>query len=295
MKIAVSGETPGRNYDLRQICEYIRGYGAAAIEIWPENIPAIGGKEVIHRLYKNRDLASAVKTLNSVGVETVCVAFGAALDRDLASDRDMYTRELVRAVVVAAELGASLVNHYLYYFSMTDTADLEVLRSLYGPAIEEAEKRGIYLVLENEAHDSTKNPLEMKRIVEGMGSSHFRTNFDVTNYYQASYEGYPYAYTILKDLISYVHVKDGCIHIPEHHHREETMGQGMSGFLHGKNIQYPEIGTGAVNLCGLLESLHHDHITKYCTIEPHTNLDYWHIYAKYEIEFLKKHGLTGTP
>jgi sugar phosphate isomerase/epimerase len=265
------------------------------MEIWPENIPAAGGKEVFHRLYKNRDLSLAARILNSAGVEPVCVAFGAALDRDLAADRELYAEELVRAVVVAAELGASLVNHYLHYLSMADTADLEMLRALYSPAVEEAEKRGICLVLENEAHDSTKDPQEMKRIVEGMGSSHFRTNFDVTNYYQASCEGYPYAYTVLKSLISYVHIKDGCIHVPDHGHKEETMGGAMSGFLHGKNIQYPEIGSGAINFCGLLESLHRDNVSRYCTIEPHTNIDCWHIYAKHEIDYLKKHGLTGVP
>ncbi|MDR1318309.1 MAG: hypothetical protein LBJ90_01680, partial [Treponema sp.] len=120
-------------------------------------------------------------------------------------------------------------------------------------------------------------------------------NFDVTNYYQASCEGYPYAYTVLKDLIAYAHIKDGCVHIPEHGHREETMGGGMSGSLHGKNIQYPEIGSGAINFRGLLESLRRDNVTGYCTIEPHTNLDYWHIYAKREIDYLKTHGLTGVP
>jgi sugar phosphate isomerase/epimerase len=292
MRIAVSGETPGRNYDLRQICGYIRDYGASAMEIWPENIPAAKGKEVIHRLYKNRDLSAAARILDSAGVEVACVAFGAALDKDLAADRDLYAKELVRAVVTAAELGASLVNHYLYYLSMTDIADIEALRSLYGPAIEEAEKRGVCLVLENEAHDSTKDPLEMKRIAEGMGSSCFRINFDITNYYQASCEGYPYAYMVLRDLISYIHIKDGCVHVPGHGHREETMGGGMTGFHHGKNIQYPEIGSGAINFRGLLDSLRRDNVTQYCTIEPHTNLDYWHIYAEREIDYLKKYGLS---
>jgi len=292
MKIAVSGETPGRDYNLTQIAEYLNQYGVSAIEIWPENIPALEGKETVKRLYKNRNISAAANILRTKNIETACVAFGAAFDKELCSDTYLYTRELIRSIETAVELGASFVNHYLYYLSMTDKADVEKMKKIYSPAIEVAEKNSIYLVLENEAHDSTKNPIEMRHIVEAMGSSNFKTNFDVTNYYQASYEGFPYAYEVLKEYIAYVHIKDGCLNFPEHGHRMETLGEGMSGFLSGEKIQYPVIGTGAVNLDGLIKVLHRDHVTHWCTLEPHTTREYWHQYVKLEIEYLKNRNIN---
>lgn len=47
----------------------------------------------------------------------------------------------------------------------------------------------------------------MKTIVEHMNSEYFKTNFDATNYYQAGYEGFPYAYEVLKEYIVHVHIK----------------------------------------------------------------------------------------
>lgn len=81
------------------------------------------------------------------------------------------------------------------------------LKPYYERAIRKAEQRKIYLALENEAHDITQSPEGMKAFVEYMDSEYFQTNFDATNYYQAGYEGFPYAYEVLKEHIVHVHIK----------------------------------------------------------------------------------------
>lgn len=288
MRLAVSGETPGKSYGLGEIAGYIREYGADAIELWPENVPA--SEHAVRRLYRGRDLSSAERILARSGVDVACVAFGAAFDKALSEDEALFAAELAYAVDVAAALGAKLVNHYLYYVSMADCADLERLKRIYTPAIERAEALDVTLVLEDEAHDSTKNPEEMLRIVRGMGSSHFRTNYDAINYTQASYEGFPYAYHLLKEEIAYVHIKDGCVYCPEFGHTEDSLGGEMTGAMRGNRIFYPRIGTGTLNIRGLLSQLQRDGYQGFCTIEPHTTRELWHVYAKAEIQYLKATG-----
>lgn len=292
MRIAVSGETPGKAYNLEEIASYIRAYGADAIELWPENVP---GEPDVRRFYRGRDLGAAEKILARAGVDTACVAFGAAFDRALTADESTYARELARAVEVAAQLGANRVNHYLYYLSMTPRADLERLKRIFSPALERAEQLGVTLVLEDEAHDSTRDPREMLRIVRAFDSPYFRTNFDAINYDQASFEGFPGAYATLRGHISYVHIKDGCIYNPEAGHMIDSLGGDMTGANAGNKIYYPFIGTGKLNIPGLLQVLHADGYDGFCTIEPHTSIELWHAYAKEEIRYLQATGFFDTP
>lgn len=286
MKIAVSGETPGIKYSLPEITKLIREYGAGAIELWPENVPA-GFGQIVPRLYKNRDLGAAQSILDKDGITVACVAFGGAFDRSIAGDESLYSEELARAVSAAEYLGAKYVNHYLYYLSMDDKADTERLKRLFSPAIEKAEAAGVTLVLEDEAHDSTKNPHEMRRIVEAMDSKHFMVNYDAVNFYQASYEGFPYAYEVLKDKIAYIHIKDGCIYVPEHGHSQDALGGTMSGANSDHSIYYPMMGTGILNITGLVNRIKADGYKGWCTLEPHTTPELWHTYIKAEISYLK--------
>lgn len=286
MKIAVSGETLGKSHSLKEITQYICEYGVKAIELWPENVPD-GSGEIVHRLYKNRDISAAQSILNKAGVEVACVAFGGAFDSGIVENGLLYATELARSVDVAASLGAKFVNHYLYYISMEEKANIEHLKKIYSKAIERAEATGVTLVLENEAHDSTKNPEEMLRIVNAMESDYFKTNYDAVNYFQASYEGFPYAYDVLKDKIAYVHIKDGCRYVPEHGHKKDALGGSMSGANQGQSIFYPMMGSGILNINGLIQRIKGDGYQGWYTLEPHTTTALWHTYIKAEIAYIK--------
>lgn len=292
MKVAISGETLGSVMKLEDILPIFKENGVNSIEIWPENIPVQVGKNIVHkRLYANRDVLKAKEILEKFDMKVACVCFGAGFDKDLAENKTLFSGELRRAVEVAAELGANVVNHYCYYVAMNDEYPLEELKGYYREAIEKAEELKVYLALENEAHDITKNPVRMKEIVKYMGSEYFRTNYDATNYYQSGYEGFPYAYEILKDCIIHVHIKNGCIYMPEFGHKEACRGGEMTGALSGKYIYYPYASDGAVNIDGLLRRLIRDGYEGYCTIEPHTTPELCLQYYKEETTYLRQRNI----
>lgn len=291
MKLAISGEALGSTLSLAEIITVLKENHVTAIELWPENVPLLPGRELIHkRLYANRDIERAGQILAAAGIEVACVCFGAAFDEALAGNRELYAAELKRAVQAARILGAKVVNHYCYHVAMGPDYSLAVLHQYYDQAIAEAERSGIYLALENEAHDITADPDQMKRIVEGMNSPHFRTNYDAANYYQAGFEGFPYGYERLKELLVHVHIKNACIYVPEHGHDRLCRGEAMSGSSRGHDIYYPVASDGAVNVDGLVRRLIHDGYQGYCTLEPHTVPDKCLAYYRAETEYLYERG-----
>lgn len=291
MELAISGEALGSDMELEEILQILKENGVHAIEIWPENIPVREGRELIHkRLYANRDIDKAKKILDKAGVKAACVCFGAGFEQSLAEDRQLFARELKRAVEVAHELGAKVVNHYCYYVNLGSEWTPEELHGYYDEAIRAAGEYGIYLALENEAHDITRNPVWMKQIVEDMNSPWFRTNYDATNYYQAGFEGFPYAYEVLKDVIVHVHIKNGCIYHPEMGHEKVLSGGAMTGLLEGETVYYPVASDGAVNIDGMIRRLEKDGYRGYCSLEPHTIPELCLKYYKAETQYLRERG-----
>lgn len=291
MKLAISGETLGSVMELDAILKLFKKYEVRAIEIWPENIPLMEGRSLIHkRLYANRDIKRAKEIIEANRMETACVCFGAGFDRELAENAELFAEELERTVYVAKELGAKVVNHYCYYVCMNAEFPEEKMQAYYGRAVKAAEKCGIILVLENEAHDATKNPADMLKIVRTMNSPAFKTNYDATNYYQAGFEGFPYAYNLLREEIAHVHIKNGCMYYPEHGHMEESLGGYMTGNFEGNSVYYPFAGDGAVNIHGLLRRIAADGYRGYCSLEPHTAPKLCEAYYKAETEYLYETG-----
>lgn len=291
MKFAISGEALGKVNTLFELCGILKKVGIHAIELWPENIPVLPGKELIHyRLYRNRDIGRAVEILHEQGVSAPSLSFGAGFDQALADDAKLYAAEMAYAVEVAHEVGAKLVNHYCYHVCMNDPVDMDKLLTYYTPAIETAEKLGVTIVLENEAHDVTRTPQGMLDIVTRIGSSHFKTNFDATNYYQAGFEGYPFSYNLLKPVIGYVHIKNGCVYTGKDGQIEDCKGGYMTGAAEGHDIYYPLAGDGAVNIEGLLRRLEQDGYDGYCTLEPHTTPELCLEYYRGETDYLKMLG-----
>lgn len=287
MKLAISGETLGSVMELDEILKLFKKYGVRAIEIWPENIPVMEGKSLIHkRLYANRDIKRAKEIIEANQMETACVCFGAGFDRELAENTKLFAEELERAVYVAEELGAKIVNHYCYYVCMNESFSEERMHAYYGRAVKAAERCGVTLTLENEAHDATKSPADMLRLVRTMNSPAFKTNYDATNYYQAGFEGFPYAYNLLKEEIAHVHIKNGCMYHPEHGHMEESLGGYMTGVFEGNSVYYPYAADGAVNIHGLLQRIAADGYGGYCSLEPHTAPELCEAYYKAETQYL---------
>jgi sugar phosphate isomerase/epimerase len=171
----------------------------------------------------------------------------------------------------AKELGAPVVNHYCYFLNMSTEHNFEVLEKYWRKPLEYAKQLGIKLVLENEAHDGTRTPELMRKILDYFNDDHFLTNYDAMNYFQASSEGYPAGYDILKDKIGYVHIKNGCIHRNISSHIAANTGKPMSGVYEPALVQYVHMPYGAVNIAGLLTNMKEDNqYHGVFTLEPHT-------------------------
>src|SRR5690606_25411744 len=151
-----------------------------------------------------------------------------------------------------------IVNHYCNLVSPGFQLDFDILKRYLTRPLKRAEELGVTLVLENEAHDVTHRPENVWKIVDYFRSTHFRTNFDVTNYYQASNEAFPYAYEIVKDIIGYVHIKNGRITDYKIDALSPWLGGKMSGFNDRHHIVYTPPTAGAVNVIGLLDRLKQD-------------------------------------
>jgi len=287
MRLAISGEGLGSVMSLPEILKVYRNVGVRAIELWPENAPVLPGKSLIHkRLYENRDIWQAKELLEKAGVEVACVAFGAAFDKALAEDVALYARQLALAVEAAHILGAKLVNHYCYHLCMEGSFDLFKARRYYAPALELAKEYGVTLVLENEAHDATRDPRQMLALVQAMNSPCFCTNYDATNYYQAGFEAYPMAYNLLRPVIAHIHIKNGCIYDPAQGHNPLCKGEYATGSLEGHAIYYPTADDGAVNIEGILRRLLRDGYDGFCTLEPHTTPELCLEYYEKETAYL---------
>lgn len=284
MKIAVSGQTLSEKYSLKETLEIIGGYGVKFIEIWPGNLPALS-ENVSKDSYVDRDVKEAKKLLEEYKIAVSAVSFSGAFADDLASDSSAYEKELCRAVEIAEELGAKLVNHYCYYLSL-EQMDFAKLDACMGPALSLAKEKGIVLALENEAHDMTQTAKGMLEIVEHFADDHFKTTFDATNYYQAGEEGFPECYELLKEHIAYIHVKNGCVFDKDRGHIERFRGQKMTGTLEGKEIYYTPTTQGAVNMDGVIRRAKADGYDGFYNVEPHCPVDDVEMFLKQDLEYL---------
>ncbi len=273
MELAASGQVLGREEGLEAILGRLNRLGIGSVELWPVNIPVAGAPVKLQEFrYEGRSIEKAAELLKKYGVSVACVSVSGAFSAEMTEDIDLYCASLCHAIEVAGELGSSIVNHYCYHLALDADIDaaLDRLRRAWDPAIEKAHDCGITLALENEAHDATRTPDGMLKILKAIGSEHFRTNYDACNYYHASQEGFPYAYDLLKEYVAYVHIKNGCIYNPGAGHGSDSRGGVFTGEHAPDHIYYPGISEGAVNIDGLLRRLESDGYDGYCTLEPHT-------------------------
>ena len=291
MNLAVSGQALAHTKSLEEILIILNRLGIESIELWPANIPLenapIKGQGA---RYEGRSIAEAGKLLKAHGVSLACVSVSGAFDKEMVEDPDMYCSSLCYAIEVAGELGSTIVNHYCYHLAKDADADMSGLLKIWEPATKKAEDSKVTLVLENEAHDATRTPGGMLKILKSVDSEYFRTNYDACNYYHASQEGFPYAYDVLKDYIAYVHIKNACIYNPDAGHDEESKGAVFTGEHAPNDIYYPVISEGAVNIDAIMLRLKSDGYEGYCTFEPHTTPVNVERYWEADLTYLRSRG-----
>ena len=157
-----------------------------------------------------------------------------------------------------------------------DRRAMKVYAERLAPCLELAEQLNVTILLENEfdsaaldpaGTDITRRPEVVRELIEQVGSDRFRTNFDPSNYNFAGAEPFPYAYEVLKDVIEYVHVKDG--------HRLTELGPAHDAELWVRSRDFDReygwcpVGEGAVNWDGLLRALVRHGYDGFIALEPH--------------------------
>jgi len=287
MILGISGQALGAARSLAEILALLRELDVRWVELWPSNLE---GGTTQGQGYEGTDIAKAKEILTEYGIGVACVTMPGAFAKDMVEDADAYLAALKGAVDVAEALGAYLVNSYCFHWALGHDANIRRFVQMLRPAAEYAGDKGVTLVLENEAHDASGTVEGMLRILEGVGSKAFKTNFDPTNYYQASEEPFPYAYWRLRDYIGYVHLKNGCLHDPAMH---SEMGRGgtMPHLGEDVHIHYCPLPDGAVNIEGLLAQLRADGYRGFCTLEPHVPPEQVERFYHIEVSYLRRRGV----
>lgn len=215
---------------------------------------------------------AALEEVRAAGLRVACISSGTELGRegDVSDDQ----RTLLEAITLAHETGAQLVNTYFgYRSSRDDTQAITAYRKRLAPCLDEAERLGVTICLENEfdgfghdpvGSDPTRRPEAFASLLEAVDSPRFRTTFDPTNAYFAGVEPFPYAYEILRPWIAYVHVKDGRRRPPG------AAGDEWRSFRdEEREYTTAALGEGAVNWAGLIQRLRRDGYDGLLTLEPH--------------------------
>lgn len=282
MKLGISGQALGDVMSMAEIVALGKRYGVEDFELWPVNAVGQGSG------YDRRNVEDIAKICKDEQVRICCVTYNDAFEADVVADEELYAEGLCSAVRAADRLGAPCVNHYCYYISK-DTLDFDRMERFWRKPLKLAEKLGIPLVLENEAHDATGTPQGMRAVLDHFDSPYFLTNLDATNYFHASCEGFPMAYDLLRDKIGYVHLKNACLYrdgLPP-----QNTGAPMSGYHAPAPIQYASVPDGAVNIFGLLTRLTDDGVYHgACTLEPHTRPEYVEGFYARETAALRRLG-----
>lgn len=291
IKLTMSGEVLSRDLSLEKAIEITHSLGIQNFELWAQNCKS-QSIDAHPRLYKNRDVARSKKIFEDCGIHVACVAFGGAFHPEIVQDARFYSEELIRSIEVAAEMGANYVNHYCNLIAPQFEINFEILDRYFAKALERAETLGVVMVLENEAHDMTHTPENVLAIIKHFNSDYFRASFDVTNFYQAGNEAFPYSYELLKEVIGYVHIKNGCIFNPNANHDQCWKGGAMTGYLSGREIYYTLPDQGAVNIQGLIGRLQSDHYDGYITLEPHSSLVNVLVYYQSAVPYLRNMGVS---
>ena len=282
MKLGISGQLLGGVMKFDQIARMGARYGVYDFEIWPSNAPGSGAG------YAGRDVGEVARVADGEGVRIGCVTTGDAFDPAAVADCEGYVKALCSAVEAAKRLGAPVVNHYCFHISREEP-DFERMERYWRRPLALAEQLGVKLALENEAHDATRTPERMLEVVKHFDHPNFTTNYDATNYFHASCEGYPAGYEILKDVIGYVHLKNARLHRPGL--PPENTGAPMSGLHAPSPIQYAPIPDGALNIAGLISRLAEDGAyAGLCTLEPHTRPEFAEAFYERECRYLRALG-----
>ncbi len=101
----------------------------------------------------------------------------------------------------------------IFTFWWQGSLDLYIDRIVekFQPAIELAEKEGIYLIVENENSCFIGTGTELQQFLNKLKSKWVKVLWDPGNTFFARETPYPYGYNKIKDYVLYIHLKDAAV------------------------------------------------------------------------------------
>lgn len=278
MQLAINGQQLSGKYQLQELLKVIAATGIRAIEIWPSNL--IGGENAEEwERYEAKDVAGAAAVISNHGFQVACVTLGffAAQICFARGGAPAFTEAVCGAVDAATKLNATLVN--VYSVGIPSSLFIQAIR----PAAMYAAGRGVVITLENEAHDDSGLPENVRQIVEEVSSIGFGTQYDPCNYYHAGVEPYPEAYNVIREHICYVHLKGGCRYIEANKdsYRGSTMRGSQRDF-----IGYLPLPEAAFPIEAIIRRLKADGYTGWVTLEPHVPEEAVSDYYRREVPYI---------
>ena len=227
---------------------------------------------------ENEEFERAPEILASYGVDIICVNATSKQRLMTSADPRPAQDNINRCVDIAADHGAEFVVLYPGHVARQKHKErLEMFRRRIEPCIERAQERNVTLLLENhfdirgedpEYTDFVRDPELTALYLDALGSPHLRVNFDAGNLYAAGIEPWPYAYRLLRDYISYAHLKDMAFYSELLHgplEDNETLADSKTG-----TFVPVAIGDGGVNYTGLVREMAADGNAKVLTFEDHS-------------------------
>ncbi|GAA1999399.1 sugar phosphate isomerase/epimerase family protein [Microbacterium ulmi] len=227
---------------------------------------------------ENDGFDTAPETLASYGVDIVCVNATAKLRLMTSPDPGPAQENILRCVDLAADHGAEFVVLYPGHVARQKPKErLEVFRRRIEPCVERALERGVTLLLENhfdlrgeDPHytDVVRDPELTAVFLDALGAPNVRVNFDAGNLYAAGIEPWPYAYRLLRDYISYAHLKDMAFYTELLHgplEENETLSDSKTG-----TFVPVAVGDGGINYAGLVREMAEDGTARFLTFEDHS-------------------------
>lgn len=175
------------------------------------------------------------------------------------------------------------------------------------PCLKTAKSEKIVLLLENEfGDDPTRKASQCLEILEYIGSDFFKLLYDPCNFYIAGEEPYPYAYSVLKNNVGYIHLKDAYkikewgnddTNVGIRGDKELCMYIDSNDNLIWKDRDNPSdylcvsLEQGGINYNGLISALKKDRYDGFVSLEPHVKAGIHTGTIKQSIQYLKSRGV----
>ena len=287
------GSVEYRKSTLEEVLTNLQGHGVHTVElvarknVWKDTVPH--AKALLSRYGIVPNAVSAFTKLNEVVHERV-------------EETQALINELLE---LAASLGAPFTVTYFGSNALLDD-DEAIARyvTFIQPCLRKAEETGVVLLIENlfdvvppeipetfrlryRSSDSTRTARGCRKLLEAVGSPWFRFNYDPGNFLCGGEEPYPYAYTLLKDYIHNIHLKDAVKYDRELHGDPDDLY--LQRDLHA-DYMCVAVGSGAVNYDALLDRLKADGYQGNLILECHTGDRRLDATIRASLAYLAKHG-----